>query len=148
SPRGQRHPENPDPTERQFEIYFPYASQGRNWGCLLFGRYQKRNSKNIYVTESRTWFQTEAHASTRKGGLGNYQGCTHWGMHGPDFVCYVSTGKTQNVGPRGYSMYTERAPLICDDNVPRPPYTHYGGAIKQLWGGVILPVYELDAPVD
>src|SRR5262249_40793777 len=93
APTGQRHPENPNSIELQFEIYFPYSSQGFNWGCLLFGRYQKRNTQNIYVTENKTWFQAEAHASTRKGLI---QGKTDFVMHGVDFGKYYSTGKTKN----------------------------------------------------
>jgi hypothetical protein len=145
SPKGQRYPENPDPVELQFEIYFPYSSRGRNWGCLLFGRYQKRNSQGIYVTENRTWFQTEAHASTRQG---YGQGTSDFVMHGADFLCYWSTGKTQNVGPCGYSVYTEKTPLMCDEGVPEPPLTYSDGAVKQLWNGEILPVSELGPVVD
>lgn len=127
-------PFNRNSTELEFEIYFPWNGPRMNWGCLLFGRYMTKNEQGVYIPQNKTWFQTEAHAATRPGVLG-------WmdeKVHVADAVEYFATGKSMNVGPRGFSSYTESNPLVLKKSCPLPPKRGRVTdlEIENLWEGM------------
>jgi hypothetical protein len=99
--------------EMQFEIYFPWNGIHMNWGVLLFGRFQQLIPPGAmmpaghWTTQARTWFQTEAHSSTRPGLEGYADPVLHIAT---GWVPYKLTGR--NVGPRGLSINTEANPLV------------------------------------
>ena len=103
--------------ELQFEIYFPWNGIHMNWGVLLFGRYQAHVG-NYWEVEDRTWFQTEAHSSTRPGAEGVVDPVLHIAT---GWIPYKLTG--QNVGPRGLSIHTEAAPVLNPAPPAPPPAT-------------------------
>src|SRR5262249_8360953 len=113
------------------------------------------NVNGIYVTEARTWFQTEAHATTRKGdplAWVNTQGLSDTAAHVADFGCYqasaywAANGQKMKVGPRRDSDYTEGNRLQLNANVPQPNTVILDtddNTIGALWNNKIIPVHAI-----
>jgi hypothetical protein len=141
-PGSQRDARNLNSVELQFEIYFPWNGTGWNWGCVLFGRYQEKDAQGVYQTEAMTWFQTEAHSSTRPGVGGTLVDPIAHVATG--FIPYKLTG--MNIGPRGRSAHKESDPLWLL-NPPAPPVVINDDAasLAGIWGGVIIAVPNLAA---